>query len=114
MAAALLPNRGGKDVGYSVIPQIRKGSPANRDVNVTKRAKTLQALRYCPVVLSANGRIRPGPGSGQWQGGAPPGRCLLPQMAGGNKKNPTLRRERSGDCDRAPDAAKRFLPRRNG
>lgn len=26
----------------------------------------------------------------------------------------TLRRERSGDCDRAPDAAKRFLPRRKG
>ena len=31
----------------------------NRDVNVTKRIKTPQGLRYCPVVLSANGRIRP-------------------------------------------------------
>jgi len=31
----------------------------NRDVNVTKRVKTPQGLRYCPVVLSANGRIRP-------------------------------------------------------
>jgi len=31
----------------------------NREVNVTKRVKTLQGLRYCPVVLSANGRIRP-------------------------------------------------------
>jgi integrase/recombinase XerD len=31
----------------------------NRDVNVTKRIKTLQGLRYCPVVLAANGRIRP-------------------------------------------------------
>ena len=42
-----------------LIPQIRKGSPVNREVNVTKRVKTLQGLRYCPVVLSANGRIRP-------------------------------------------------------
>src|SRR5438270_13547628 len=31
----------------------------NREVNVTKRVKTPQGLRYCPVVLSANGRIRP-------------------------------------------------------
>jgi hypothetical protein len=31
----------------------------NRDVNVTKRVKTPQGLRYCPIVLSANGRIRP-------------------------------------------------------
>jgi len=27
----------------------------NRDLNVTKRIKTPQGLRYCPVVLSANG-----------------------------------------------------------
>jgi hypothetical protein len=31
----------------------------NRDVNVTKRVKTPQGLRYRRVVLSANGRIRP-------------------------------------------------------
>ncbi|MCU1299801.1 MAG: hypothetical protein JWQ87_85 [Candidatus Sulfotelmatobacter sp.] len=31
----------------------------NREVNVTKRVKTPQGLRYCPVVISANGRIRP-------------------------------------------------------
>jgi integrase/recombinase XerD len=30
----------------------------NRDV--TKRVKTPRGLPYCPVVLSANGRIRPG------------------------------------------------------
>lgn len=35
----------------------------NRDVNVTKRVKTSQGLRYCPVVLSANGRIRQGRGA---------------------------------------------------
>jgi integrase len=31
----------------------------NREVNVTKRIKTAAGLRYCPVVLSANGRIKP-------------------------------------------------------
>jgi integrase/recombinase XerD len=31
----------------------------NREVNVTKRVQTPQGLRYCPVVLSANGRIKP-------------------------------------------------------
>ena len=31
----------------------------NPDANVTKRVKTPQDLRYCPLVLSANGRIRP-------------------------------------------------------
>lgn len=32
---------------------------ANREVNLTKRIKTSAGLRYCPVVLSANGRIKP-------------------------------------------------------
>ena len=31
----------------------------NREVNVTKRIKTAKGLRYCSVVLSANGRIKP-------------------------------------------------------
>jgi len=31
----------------------------NREVNVTKRVQTLHGLRYCPVLLSANGRIKP-------------------------------------------------------
>ena len=31
----------------------------NREVNVTKRVQTAQGLRYCPVVLSTNGRIKP-------------------------------------------------------
>ena len=30
-----------------------------REVNVTKLVKTAEDLRYCPAVLSANGRIRP-------------------------------------------------------
>lgn len=31
----------------------------NREVNLTKRVKTEQGLRYCPVALSANGRVKP-------------------------------------------------------
>jgi integrase/recombinase XerD len=31
----------------------------NREVNVTKRVRTSKGLRYCPIVLSANGRIKP-------------------------------------------------------
>ena len=31
----------------------------NRQVNLTKRVKTKNGLRYCPVVLAANGRIKP-------------------------------------------------------
>ncbi|HXM20087.1 MAG TPA: tyrosine-type recombinase/integrase [Terriglobales bacterium] len=31
----------------------------NKEVNVTKRVQTTAGLRYCPVVLSANGRIKP-------------------------------------------------------
>lgn len=32
---------------------------ANLEVNLTKRVKTAQGLRYHPVVLSANGRVKP-------------------------------------------------------
>jgi integrase/recombinase XerD len=31
----------------------------NRQVNLTKRVQTPQGTRYCPVVLSANGRVKP-------------------------------------------------------
>jgi integrase len=31
----------------------------NREVNVTKRVQTSKGLRYCPVVLAANGRVKP-------------------------------------------------------
>jgi hypothetical protein len=31
----------------------------NRQVNLTKRVKTKSGLRYCLVVLAANGRIKP-------------------------------------------------------
>jgi hypothetical protein len=31
----------------------------NREVNVTKRVQLALGWRYCPVVLSANGRIKP-------------------------------------------------------
>lgn len=32
---------------------------ANREVNLTKRIQTPHGMRYCPVVLSANGRVKP-------------------------------------------------------
>jgi integrase/recombinase XerD len=32
---------------------------ANREVNLTKRVQTLHGWRYCRVVLSANGRVKP-------------------------------------------------------
>ena len=32
---------------------------ANREVNLTKRVETPRGSRYCPVVLSANGRVKP-------------------------------------------------------
>jgi integrase/recombinase XerD len=31
----------------------------NRQVILTKRVQTSKGLRYCPVVLSANGRVKP-------------------------------------------------------
>src|SRR5450755_3704976 len=31
----------------------------NRECNVTKRVQTPKGLRYCAVVLSANGRVKP-------------------------------------------------------
>ena len=31
----------------------------NREVNLTKRVQTAKGPRYCPVALSANGRIKP-------------------------------------------------------
>lgn len=32
---------------------------AHREVNLTKRVQTPQGLRYCPVAMSANGRVKP-------------------------------------------------------
>src|ERR1017187_3230993 len=31
----------------------------NRECNVTKRVRLAQGWRYCPVVLAANGRVKP-------------------------------------------------------
>jgi hypothetical protein len=40
-----------------VIPKL--GVPLNKQVNITKRVKTKSGLRYCPVVLASNGRVKP-------------------------------------------------------
>jgi hypothetical protein len=40
--------------------KISEESPmANREVNLTKRVQTPLGMRYCPVVFSANGRLKP-------------------------------------------------------
>jgi hypothetical protein len=40
--------------------RISKGSPmANREVNLTKRVQTPHGWRYCRVLLSPNGRVKP-------------------------------------------------------
>ena len=31
----------------------------SREVNLTKRVQTPEGMRYCPIVLASNGRIRP-------------------------------------------------------
>ena len=31
----------------------------NRQVNVTKCIRTSQELRFCPVIVSSNGRVKP-------------------------------------------------------
>ena len=31
----------------------------SKEVNLTKRVQTSKGMRYCPVVLSANGRVKP-------------------------------------------------------
>jgi hypothetical protein len=44
---------------YIDTTQWRIAGVPNREVNVTKRVQTAQGLRYCSVVFSANGRIKP-------------------------------------------------------
>ena len=42
-----------------VIPKTKGRRQVNKEVNLTKRVKTSQGLRFCPVVISANGRVKP-------------------------------------------------------
>jgi len=42
-----------------VIPKSKGRRQVNREVNLTKRIKTSQGLRFCPVVISANGLVKP-------------------------------------------------------
>ena len=32
---------------------------SNKEVNLTKRIQTARGMRYCPVVLSGNGLVKP-------------------------------------------------------
>ena len=42
-----------------VIPKTKGCRQVNKEVNLTKRIKTSQGLRFCPVVISPNGRVKP-------------------------------------------------------
>ena len=44
---------------YTLIPKSVTGAPMNREVNLTKRVQTAHGWRYCRVVLSASGRVKP-------------------------------------------------------
>ena len=66
----------------------------NRECNLTKRVQLARGWRYCPVVLSANGRVKPDTvlvngkpelhteGPITWNGGTTAGvcACLLAKM----------------------------------
>jgi hypothetical protein len=43
-----------------VIPKTEGCRQVNREVNLTKRVKTAQGLRFSPVVISAKGSVKPG------------------------------------------------------
>jgi len=43
----------------TLIPRSEGITVANREVNLTKRVETTLGMRYCRVVLSANGRVKP-------------------------------------------------------
>jgi hypothetical protein len=48
-----------KQVIPILIPKSARESSMNREVNLTKRVRTPHGWRYCTVVLSANGRVKP-------------------------------------------------------
>jgi hypothetical protein len=53
----------------------------NREVNLTKRVQTPDGWRYCTVVLSANGRVKPDLVCRKRQAGNPQGRRVPPRVA---------------------------------
>src|SRR5437899_1206780 len=42
-----------------VIPKSRGSITMNRQVHLTKRVKTSDGLRFCPVIIAPNGRVKP-------------------------------------------------------
>jgi integrase/recombinase XerD len=44
---------------YDTIGDTERGHQVNKEVNLTKRIKTSSGLRFCPVVLANNGRVKP-------------------------------------------------------
>ena len=62
----------------------------NRQCNVTKRIQTSKGPRYCPVVLSANGRIKPDVVLVGRPRRAPPRRRVLHFLVRGKASYPAL------------------------
>ena len=70
----------------------------SKEVNLTKRVQTSKGMRYCPVVLSPNGRVKPdlvivnGRPERHSEGG------VLLGMARERQAHPTIRGERPQDA----------------
>jgi hypothetical protein len=70
----------------------------SKDVNLTKRVQTSKGMRYCPAVLSPNGRVKPdlvivnGRPERHSEGG------VLLGMARERQAHPTIRGERPQDA----------------
>jgi|SRR5215471_3251223 len=52
-------SRSGDDAEQNLITLCATCHRNNREVNLTKRVQTPHGSRYCRVVLSANGRVKP-------------------------------------------------------
>ena len=70
----------------------------SKEVNLTKRVQTSKGMRYCPAVLSPNGRVKPdlvivnGRPERHSEGG------VLLRMARERQAHPTIRGERPQDA----------------
>ncbi len=64
-----------------LIPKSERITAVNREVNLTKRIETPQGWRYCRIVLSANGRVKPDVVLVNGKGREAPSRRILHRMA---------------------------------
>jgi len=86
---------------------------ANREVNLTKRVKTGQGLRYCPVVLSAKRPCEARRRDRRRARRAAHRRRLLRRMVRGRPAAPTVRGQERRDAAAAQAAKEAELNARN-